>query len=249
MESVKTGRYFEAAGRCPICEQDVLFTADGPWFRDQFICPVCNSIPRERALMIVIDRLYPNWRRLSVHESSPSTRGVSPKMQRECGAYTDSQYDIGTPFGTNHPELGYRSENLEAQTFADELFDIVITQDVFEHLFHPDLAIREIARTLRMGGAHICTVPIVRKTWPSRRRAAIAADGSILHLLDPEYHGNPIDPKGSLVTVDWGYDITTYMSEKSGLASSLFVIDDLSRGVRAELIEVVVNRKMPAISI
>jgi ubiquinone/menaquinone biosynthesis C-methylase UbiE len=46
----------------------------------------------------------------------------------------------------------------EAQSFPAESFDIVVTQDVFENLFAPDRAIKEIARTLRPGGAHIMTV-------------------------------------------------------------------------------------------
>ena len=141
--------------------------------------------------MIVIEKLYPAWRGLTVHESSPSPRGVSERFLRECPAYTTSQYDVSVPWGETHPTRGYRSENLEAQTFANESFDLVVTQDVFEHIFHPDRAIREIERTLKPGGAHIGTVPIVRKQAASRRRAALRADGSITHFETPEYHGNP----------------------------------------------------------
>ncbi|MGH8487345.1 MAG: class I SAM-dependent methyltransferase [Gammaproteobacteria bacterium] len=68
-----------------------------------------------------------------------------------------SQFDPNIPSGDlveapTMPCEKYRCENLEEQTFHDEFFDLVITQDVFEHVFHPDLAIREIARTLRPGG-------------------------------------------------------------------------------------------------
>jgi SAM-dependent methyltransferase len=234
---------FEVPGHCPICEAPTTFSAKFAWFRDHLLCGRCGSVPRERALMIVIEMLYPNWRVLSVHESSPGGRGTSVKLQKECKSYTASQYDPTIAFGSSHPTLGYRSENLEAQTFADESFDLVVTQDVFEHLFRPDLAISEIARTLKPAGSHIGTVPIVRKSDRSRRRASIAANGAITHCLDPEYHGNPIDPRGSLVTIDWGYDITSYLTEKSGLTTMLFVIDDISRGVHAEYIDVVVSRK------
>ncbi len=56
---------------------------------------------------------------------------------------------------------GFRNENLEAQTFNDSEFDIVITQDVFEHLENPEKAAKEIARTLKKGGFHIFTVPLI----------------------------------------------------------------------------------------
>ena len=95
----------------------------------------------------------------------------------------------------------------------------------------------------------IMTVPIVRKGLPSERRALLCPDGSVEHLKPPEYHGNPIDDKGALVTIDWGYDIAAYLAQHSKLPSWIVYLDDLSRGIRAEFIEVVVVQKtnLPAL--
>jgi ubiquinone/menaquinone biosynthesis C-methylase UbiE len=41
--------------------------------------------------------------------------------------------------------------------FENESIDLHVMQDVFEHLFTPSAAFREIARTLRAGGAHVFT--------------------------------------------------------------------------------------------
>ena len=38
------------------------------------------------------------------------------------------------------------------------------------------------------------------------QRAAVR-DGEIVELLPPQYHENPVDPKGSLVFYDHGWDI------------------------------------------
>ena len=57
---------------------------------------------------------------------------------------------------------GQRSENLEALTFPDESFDLIIPQDVFEHVLRPAKAFAEIARTLKPGGVHVYTVPYYR---------------------------------------------------------------------------------------
>jgi SAM-dependent methyltransferase len=157
-----------------------------------------------------------------------------------------SQYDREIPFGSIHPN-GYRSEDIESQTFEDECFDLVITQDVFEHLFRPDRAMKEISPTLRVGGAHIGTVPIVQKNAASRRRASLGEKGEVIHHLEPQYHSSAIGDSGALVTIDWGYDIARYLTEQSGLLTTLYLIDDLSRGVRAEFIEVMVNQKLPAV--
>jgi SAM-dependent methyltransferase len=193
--------------------------------------------------MYVLNLLYPEWRTLKIHESSPADRGTSLKIRQECPGYVASHFDPTILFGTVHPTRNYRSEDLEHQTFDDESFDLVITQDVFEHLFNPDLAIREIARTLRPGGAHIGTVPLVMREQPSRRRARLR-EGKIVHELPPEYHGNPLSPDGSLVTVDWGFDIANYLSHVSGLSTTILLIDDLHFGLRAQYLEVLVSRKL-----
>ena len=66
---------FEHPGRCVICETDVTFTALRQWFRDHLACPRCGSIPRERALMHVIETFYPHWRDLRIHEMAPARPG------------------------------------------------------------------------------------------------------------------------------------------------------------------------------
>src|SRR5690349_21616709 len=75
-------------GYCPICERETRFLALGNYYRDQLICRSCRSIPRERALIRVIEQLYPQWRTLRIHESSPAAGGASLKLKQECVGYT-----------------------------------------------------------------------------------------------------------------------------------------------------------------
>jgi hypothetical protein len=90
------------------------------------------------------------------------------------------------------------------------------------------------------------TTPLVRKNEPTRFYAALAPDGTVVHLIDPpEYHGNPISSKGSLVTVNWGYDITNFIFETSGLFTEIVFLDMLEYAIRAEYIEVLIARKLP----
>jgi SAM-dependent methyltransferase len=228
-------------GTCPICKNHVRFVADDPWLRDHFICPNCRSIPRERALMAVIDRLFPNWPSLSIHESSPGGRGASVRIASEANSYIPSQFFPDESSGS--VIRGYRNENLESLSFDDASLDLHITQDVMEHVFDASQVFREIARTLRPGGAHVFTVPIVLEGQSSRRRAERLPDGSINHLLPAQYHGNPVNDMGSLVTIDWGDDICQVIAHASGMSTEVYVIDDLSRGIRAKYIEVFVSRK------
>ena len=242
---------YQANGFCVICERDTTFEALRKeelkeawfphWFRDALRCPNCQSLPRQRAVFTVLSSLYPDWREARIHECSPGMGGASRRLRMECAGYTATQYDPGIGFGNSSP-AGYRSENLQAQTFGDETFDIVVTQDVFEHLMQPDRAAREIARTLRPGGAHIFTVPLANGKKKSSRRA-VMIDGALVHVAEPQYHGNPMADDGSLVTIDWGEDIMDYIAFHSGGAMSMYYIDDITRGLRAAYNEVFVCRK------
>lgn len=233
---------FECKGICPCCDSEVTFRSTSTWFRDFLICPNCSCIPRERAIMKVIEDFYPNWKELKIHESSPANRGTSVKLSSQCKNYIATHYDNRIPLG-DIGTYGYRNEDLENQTFDDESFDIVVTQDVFEHIFDIDSAFKEIARTLRPGGAHIFTTPLVNFTKPTEVMAKRTQDGEIIHLHEPEFHGNPIDPKGSLVTYHFGYDICNRIFNTTGLNTIIVRIDDLQYGIRAKYIEVLVTQK------
>jgi SAM-dependent methyltransferase len=235
--------YLEIDGFCPICESTVQFRAYNAWLRDSFLCSGCGSIPRERAIFSVIEMLHPNWRELQIHETSPTIRAASLKLKTECPCFTYSYYNELMVLGSVQPQEGYRCENIEQMTFADESFDVFLAQDVFEHIFRPDRAIKEIGRVLKPRGSCIMTVPIVRKGNCSQRRASIGSNGNVIYNKQPEYHGNPINDSGALVTIDWGYDILDYFNYHSSLQCGMIYIDDLSRGIRAEFIEVLLCRK------
>jgi Methyltransferase domain len=251
--SVEARRHAEEPGKpaflsndgfCDICEKRVHFASANEWLRDYYLCNSCGSIPRERALMRCLSRYFPQWRKLTIHESSPGGRGASWKLRKECKDYIASQYFADVPAGTHKGRV--RSENLEGLTFADESIDIHVTQDVLEHVFNPHKAFAELARTLRPGGAHVFTTPLVNKTEASEICAQLGPEGKIKHLREPEYHGNPIDSNGSLVTMRWGFDICRHIQSACGLFTQIVELDDIEHGIRAEFIEVLITWKPPA---
>jgi SAM-dependent methyltransferase len=226
-------------GECPICEKRVFFVQKGPWLRDDLLCNNCGSIPRSRALIHVLKTRFPNWRELQIHESSPGG-AASDKLQRECKRYLPTHYFPDVPRGTS--KNGFRSENLEKQTFPDASFDLVVTSDVFEHVADPAPAFSEIARTLRAGGAHVFTVPWY--WWkPTLVRAVPEPDGSIRHLEKPDYHGNPIDENGSLVITEWGPDLCDFIYCASKMTTTAILIRDITMGLAGEFCEVFISRK------
>lgn len=229
------------SGHCPICEAPAVYEAHAPYFRNSLICTSCpkGSVPRERAVALVLNETRPDWRRLAIHECSPAPRGISLKLQAQCQQYVKSNYFEGERPGAI--VRGHRNENLEAQTFSDATFDIVITVDVFEHLFDPAAALREVFRTLRPGGVMISAFPMVKQLadatrWRSRRES----NGSITHILPEQYHGNPISNDGSLVTVDYGYDAHLAFAEWAPFDVRVLRFADRSAGILGEFTDVFV---------
>lgn len=225
-------------GRCPVCGRATLFIMYGPWLRDHYLCARCNSIPRQRALMLVLEREFPDWRSLRIHESSPGGAS-SDRIRAQCPGYKATQFYPDVPPGASKD--GFRCENLERMTFQDASFDLVITQDVFEHVLAPEDALREIARTLKPGGAHLFTMPYYAGR-ATRVRARHGADGVEL-LAEPEYHGNPIDSRGSLVTREWGADFPDFVRRHSGMETTIYRERGRNRGLDGEFLEVFVSRK------
>lgn len=227
-------------GSCPCCDSDTTFISEKSWLRDNYRCVKCNCIPRERGLSYVIEQILPNWKNLVIHESSPGNRGTSLKLQKNCKNYISSHY---YPNSKEEYVDGYKNIDLHKQNFEDEVFDLVVTQDVFEHLPYPEKAIKEIARTLKKGGYFISTIPLVKKFNPTVKWAELV-DGDVKFFYEPDYHGNPIDPKGSPVFWHYGYDIASRFIEWSGMETIIVnnIIPEL--GIEAEFLEIVVCRKL-----
>ena len=189
--------------------------------------------------MDVLETQFPRWREtMHIHESSPGGAS-SEKISRECKHYVGTHYFPNAACGQIHN--GFRCEDLEAQTFPDQIFDLVITQDVLEHLLHPGKALEEIARTLKPGGAHLFTVPWYY--WKKTEIRAIEKDGEIIHLAPPEYHGNPINREGSLVVREWGFDMMDIIYRRSGLTTTIIRMNAPQKGIDAEFIEVFISKK------
>jgi SAM-dependent methyltransferase len=226
------------SGYCHVCRRKTLFLKTGDWLRDQYLCLFCHSIPRQRQLFSVLEKEYPRWSDLRIHESSPCGP-ASEMIRKRCKGYLGSQYFPDVASGSCR--RGVRCENLEKMSFVDREFDLVITQDVFEHVLRPDRAFSEICRTLKPGGAHLFTVPLYQGRKTVTR--AVAATEGVKFLQEPVYHSNPVDDAGSLVVTDWGADIIDLIASVSGMESTVFSGRDSRFGIEGEFLEVIVSRK------
>jgi len=181
---------------------------------------------------------------MAICECSPAQRGISAKMKRQAKNYTATHLYKDLALGVVYD--GFRNEDVGRLTFQDQSFDLFISLDVMEHIPDPASAFREIWRVLRSGGAMLSTWP-VRKGYVAaiEPRVAIEQDGTLRHLKEPLYHGNPIDKAGSLVTYDYGYDISKQIAEWTPLDVRVYRFADRTHGILGEYTEVFLCNKPP----
>ena len=210
---------------CPICGENSLFTShlpiDFPCKRNSFLCDKCESCARNRHLSLAILDNFPvehsrvqslaKWAQLwQGAVFLTCTSGAIHDALRHAPGCVSSEYIDGIPSGGMKD--GVLCQDIQRTSFDDETFDLIVTEDVLEHVPNPKQAFAEIRRILKPGGFHIATIPV---NWGRSASAirAIMVDGTPHHILEPEYHGDPTRPEGILAFTDYGTDlIDEYLS-------------------------------------
>lgn len=172
-------------------------------FREGLAYSGINS--RGRAVMLAMDSVISDQ-----HLNFPkiyATEAVTPFALRLRGRFIKF---IGSEYAETPEQISdlfpIPSEDLLNLSFSDNVFDIVTTNEVLEHVPSIDGALTEIHRVLKKDGWHIGTVPFCYGQSESIVRAQIV-NGELVHLTEPEFHGNPVDTRGSLVFELPGWNI------------------------------------------
>lgn len=120
--------------------------------------------------------------------------------------------------GLTYSEFGTPTEqNIEALTYDDGSFDIVLHSETLEHVSDPRKAMDECRRVLKSDGVVLFTTPVIwnRKT---RRRATMEQGKGIKKHLPASYHGYSTDDY--LVFQEYGSDIDTILGATVALRDS-----------------------------
>lgn len=218
-------------GHCTVCGNRSLFYRLRDDCRETFECRICGSISRNRHLAILLcdilgikepyslKEIAISFPRLKIYEAQ--TRGATHNSLKDLSGYICSEFFPHAPPGVVL-ENGVRCEDLQKLSFEDNLFDIVITQDVFEHIRSPELAWKEIHRVLKPSGYHIFTLPCSKDRKTVRR---IKLDGeNDIFILPKIFHGDRI--RDGLVYTDFGCDLIEYL-DTIGFSTRIFWSDEL----------------------
>lgn len=233
---------FTTPGYCYVCRADKQFATDFlhsdgrviegrkiPNWRERVVCPDCGLNNRVRASVHFFERFLEPVLNSRIFLTEQST-GLYGLLRKKYPRLTGSEYfGERIPYGTIDPATGYRNESITKLTFDDSSFDYVLSFDVFEHVPDYSAALAECLRILKPGGTLLFTVPFDKGAQSNLVRARIAEDGAIEHLLEPEYHGDPINQDGCLAFYTFGWELLDDLRKQGFAAASahFFWSDDL----------------------
>lgn len=219
------------AGHCTVCGNSTLFYRVGDNLRETFKCRICGSVSRNRHLAKVLcdilginepyslKKVTTSFPRLKIYEAQAS--GAIHNSLKDLSGYICSEFFSHVPPGALS-ESGIRCEDLQNLSLEDSSFDVVITQDVFEHIRNPELAWKEIHRVLKPSGYHIFTIPYSKDRKTVRR---VELDGENEREILPKiFHGDGV--RDGLVYTDFGYTLVEYL-DTIGFSTQVFWSDDL----------------------
>ncbi len=217
-ELIGAGERFSVPGTCRPCAREVAFQVDFlyappaapgqprvPHWRERLLCPKCGLNNRLRASVHLFQHLGAPGRDDRIYVTEQTTPFFD-WMQAHYTHVVGSEYLGDDVKGGSLNRRGLRHEDLTALSFDSEALDHVLTFDVLEHVPDYERGLAEIARVLRPGGQLLVTVPFTageRNTV----RARLRDDGTVEHLLPPEYHGDPVRTEGVLCYYHFGWEL------------------------------------------
>ncbi len=104
-------------------------------------------------------------------------------------------------------------QDLTQLTYPNENFNFALSFDCFEHIPDYQLALSELFRVICNGGKLLFSVPFDCDSEVTLVRATAQKDGSVIHHVEPEYHGNPVSKQGSLSFYTFGWDLLDRLKE------------------------------------
>jgi GT2 family glycosyltransferase/SAM-dependent methyltransferase len=179
-----------------------------PNIRERLVCPLTNLNNRQRLVATLLKQLVESL-------PEPEARIYLTEQVTPFFAWTQSQFKsctvvgseyLGEKYASGSVVKGLRHEDVNALSFSDASFDVIVSNEVMEHVPNPSSGFRECARVLRSGGTLLMTIPFCEMDSESITRALIE-NGRLEHRLPPVYHGNPLSEQGSLVFTDFGWDV------------------------------------------
>lgn len=164
--------------------------------REGMVCARCGMSARLRVAVAMLSSVAHASARIYVTEqSTPLYAALQSRYSNLRGSEFEPDEEKRAAMAAYLAHLGgsgeVNFEDVTRLTMADGSQDVVLSFDVLEHVPDYRAAIREFARVLRPGGVLQATYPFT-DARDTLVRARLLEDGGIEHLMEPEFHGDPI---------------------------------------------------------
>lgn len=211
-------RWIIVSGKCPVCGPSSFVVLKPDPFTTR--CIRCRANVTNLSIVSAIEKMLGGAHGKTAYEMS-SYGSTWTYLSRTCADFHFSEYFPGHKSG--EWINGIRNEDAVHLSFESESFDIITSNQVFEHIFEDIKAYRECWRTLKPGGSLIFTVPTHNTT--STEQVAQLTDGRIKWLSTPEFHSSRLTGPNS-VPVFWRFSVNDIAQRVSGAGfSSVSVIN------------------------
>jgi SAM-dependent methyltransferase len=192
-------------GWCHVCRRQSKFTCATSNLREGLACMSCGLINRLRASVWLFEQECRPAPGARIYLTEQVT-GLYAVLAERYPSLQGSEY-LGHAVPRGEVVDGVRNESLTDLTFEAGSFSYVLSFEVFEHIPDYQQAFRECARVLREGGRMVLSVPFLREAPTTLVRAKLRRDGTVEHLLTPEYHGDPLGADDCLCYQHFGWDL------------------------------------------
>lgn len=185
---------------CNVCGSYTKIKIRTDNLREDCTCKKCKSNSRKRHLASIILQTISDTKFSSLKDIprdfdckiyNVESNGALHNYLKHINNYVCSEY-FG-PYETFGKEKGgILNIDLMDIPFSENVFDLIISTEVFEHIPNPYKAFSEIHKILKKGGSHIFTVPYYDERDNDEVRSILNEKNEIIYLLEPQYHGDPI---------------------------------------------------------
>jgi SAM-dependent methyltransferase len=197
---------------CPLCDKifELRLIDEATDYREQLCCPSCKLNSRIRAALSMLGDSAPEASNIYMTEqATPAFAWMQKRHPRVSGSEFEPSAVARRELATHLHSLGGTGEiqfqDVTALSNKSETLDAILSFDVLEHVPDYEKALREFSRVLKPGGVCLATFPFTDAA-KTLVRARLTTDGGVEHLMEPEFHGDPISG-GVLCFYHFGWDL------------------------------------------
>lgn len=226
---------------CPICLRTGAPGPVGPTgARESMACDGCGATSRWRSIRLAVQCLQVEAALFGGREVLRAYSVGWPQVDVFC-AVRSGRVDL--TISERAPVAGAVVQDLEALTFPDGAFDLVLCADVLEHVRMYGPALREIVRVLSPYGAAVITCPLVGGNYHQEFCALGANSDTDRWSDDAPVHADPRDAGGCRVFRYYAWPRLRQELAALGLSAVVTPPDVAAYGVVAS--PVIIARRSP----